>query len=109
VVTNIGAKLQIDQAEADARVARAAAEKRRAMAIARQQEMRAELAKSRALLVLAEAEIPAALAMAFRTGQLHIRPLRRETDTRNKTEVTKSDEFTRNHHARQKNVGIQIN
>jgi uncharacterized protein YqfA (UPF0365 family) len=109
VGTNIGAKLQIDQAEADVRVARAAAEKRRAMAIARQQQMRAELAKSRALLVLAEAEIPAALALAFRTGQLHTRPLRRETDTKMKTEVTKSDEFTRNQHARQKVVGIQIN
>ena len=78
VGTNIGAKLQIDQADADVRVARAAAEKRRAMAIARQQEMRAELAKSRALLVLAEAEIPAPLAIAFRTGQLHTRRLRRE-------------------------------
>ncbi len=93
----------------DVRVARAAAEKRRAMAIARQQEMRAELAKSRALLVLAEAEIPAAIAAAFRTGQLHTRRLRRETGTRNKTEVTKSDEFTRNQHARQKIVSIQIN
>ncbi len=75
VGTNIGAKLQIDQADADVRVARAAAEKRRAAALARQQEMRAELANSRAKLVLADAEIPAALAMAFRTGQLHTRRL----------------------------------
>ena len=107
VGTNIGAKLQIDQANADVRVARADAEKRRAMAIARQQEMRAEVAKSRALLVLAEAEIPTAIAMAFRRGQLHTRRQRQETDTRNTTELTKSDEFTRDHHARQKVVGIQ--
>lgn len=66
VGTNVGAKLQVDQADADVRVARAAAEKQRAVAIARQQEMRAKLAKSRAMLVLAEAEIPAALATAFR-------------------------------------------
>lgn len=71
VGTNIGAKLQIDQADADVRVARATAEKRRAMAIARQQEMRAQLANSRAMLVLAEAEIPAAIAVALRVGQLH--------------------------------------
>jgi uncharacterized protein YqfA (UPF0365 family) len=109
VGTNIGAKLQIDQAEADVRVARAAAEKRRAMAIARQQEMRAELAKSRALLVLAEAEIPAAIAMAFRAGQLYTRRLRRETGTRNNTELTKSDGFTLAHHTRTNVVGIQNN
>ena len=109
VGTNIGAKLQIDQAEADVRVARAAAEKRRAMAIARQQEMRAEVAKSRALLVLAEAEIPAAIAMAFRRGQLHTRRLRRETDSRNTTELTKSGEFTLAHHTRTTVVGIQNN
>lgn len=67
---NIGAKLQIDQANADVRVARAAAEKRRAMAIARQQEMTAKLAQSRAKFVRAEAEIPVAMAGVFRTGQL---------------------------------------
>ena len=109
VGTNIGAKLQIDQADADVRVARAAAEKRRAMAIARQQEMGVELAKIRASLVLAEAEIPKALATAFRKGQLHTRPLRRETDSGNKTDVTKPVEFTRNHLARKKNFGTRIN
>jgi uncharacterized protein YqfA (UPF0365 family) len=109
VGTNIGAKLQIEQAEADARVARAAAEKRRAMAIARQREMRAEVAKSRVLLVLAEAEIPTAIAMAVRRGQLHTRRLRRETDSRNTTELTKSDEFTLAHHTRTTVVGIQNN
>lgn len=107
VGTNIGAKLQIDQAEADVRVARAAAEKRRAMAIARQQEMRAEVAKSRVLLVLAEAEIPTAIAMAFGKEQLHTRRLRRETDSRNTTERTTSNEFTLAHHTRPTVVNFQ--
>jgi uncharacterized protein YqfA (UPF0365 family) len=70
---NIGARLQSDQAEADTRMARARAEARRAEAIACQQEMKAKLTQSRALLLLAEAEIPAALALAFRAGQLHAR------------------------------------
>ena len=78
---NIGAKLQIDQADADVRVARAAAEKRRAMAIARQQEMRAKVAQSRAMLVLAETEIPAALAVAFRAGQLYSKRGRRAAES----------------------------
>ena len=70
---NIGARLQTDQAEADMRMAQARAEVRRAEAIARQQEMKAKVTESRAMLVLAEAEIPAAIAMAFRAGQLHAR------------------------------------
>jgi uncharacterized protein YqfA (UPF0365 family) len=67
---NIGARLQTDQAEADMRVARARAEVRRAKAIAGQQEMKAEVTERRALLVLAEAQIPAAIAQAFRAGRL---------------------------------------
>ncbi len=67
---NIGARLQADQAEADTRVARAKAEKRRADAIAREQEMKADVAKQKANLVLAEAEVPIALAGAFRAGNL---------------------------------------
>ena len=66
---NIGARLQTDQAEADMRMAQARAEVRRAAAVAQQQEMRAKVAERRALLVLAEAELPAAIAMAFRAGQ----------------------------------------
>jgi uncharacterized protein YqfA (UPF0365 family) len=73
---NIGARLQSEQAEADTRVAQARAEARRAEAIACQHEMKAKVAHSRALLVLAEAEIPAALAWAFRAGQLHARRVR---------------------------------
>jgi uncharacterized protein YqfA (UPF0365 family) len=67
---NIGARLQADQAEADTRVAQAAAEKRRADAIAKEQEMKADVAKQRAQLVLAEAQVPQAMAAAFREGNL---------------------------------------
>jgi uncharacterized protein YqfA (UPF0365 family) len=67
---NIGARLQADQAEADTRVAQAAAEKRRADAIATEQEMKAGVAAKRAQLVLAEAEVPQAMADAFRKGNL---------------------------------------
>jgi len=67
---NIGARLQADQAEADTRVARAKAEERRALALAREQEMMAEVARNRAQVVLAEAQVPLAMAGAFRQGQL---------------------------------------
>lgn len=67
---NIGARLQADQAEANMRVARANAEERRALALAREQQMKAEVARNRALVVLAEAEVPLAMAAAFRNGHL---------------------------------------
>jgi uncharacterized protein YqfA (UPF0365 family) len=69
---NIGARLQADQAEADTRVARARAEGRRAMAVAAEQEQQAAIEESRAKLVDAEAEVPRAMAEAFRTGKLGI-------------------------------------
>ena len=69
---NIGARLQADQAEADKRVAQAKAEERRAMAVAREQEMQASVVENRAKVVLAEAEVPKAIAEAFRTGNLGI-------------------------------------
>lgn len=65
VGANIGAKLQIDQANADKQIAQAKAEERRAMAVALEQEMRAKV-------VEAEAEVPHAMAMAFRNGNLGI-------------------------------------
>lgn len=71
---NIGARLQTDQADADTRIARAQAEIRRAEAVAREQQMKAMVTKNRADLVLAEADIPAALAAAFRAGQLGKKP-----------------------------------
>ena len=69
---NIGAKLQAEQAEADKRVAQALAEKRRAMAVAEEQENVATIAANRAKLVLAEAEVPKAIADAFRSGNLGV-------------------------------------
>ncbi len=69
---NIGAKLQADQAEADKRRFQAEAEKRRAMAVAQEQENVAKQAENRAKVVLAEAEIPKAMAEAFRSGHLGI-------------------------------------
>jgi uncharacterized protein YqfA (UPF0365 family) len=69
---NVGAKLQADQAEADMRVAQAKAEERRAMAAAREQEMTALTQENRAKVVLAESEIPKAIAQAFREGNLGI-------------------------------------
>jgi uncharacterized protein YqfA (UPF0365 family) len=69
---NIGAKLQADQAEADKRRFQAEAEKRRAMAIAQAAENRAKVEENRALVVLAEAEVPKAMAEAFRSGNLGI-------------------------------------
>ncbi|MCA9121868.1 MAG: flotillin-like protein FloA [Planctomycetaceae bacterium] len=67
----IGARLQADQAEADTRVARAMAEQRRAEAVAFEQEMKAKVAGNRAALVLAEAEVPQAMAEAFRQGLIY--------------------------------------
>ncbi|MDX2114909.1 MAG: flotillin-like protein FloA [Planctomycetota bacterium] len=69
---NIGAKLQTDQAEADKKRAQAQAEIRRAMAVAQEQEFRAEEQKNKALVVLAEAEVPRAMSDAFRTGNMGI-------------------------------------
>jgi uncharacterized protein YqfA (UPF0365 family) len=72
VGTNIGAKLQADQAEADKKRFQAEAEKRRAMAVAQAAEFTAEIEKNRALVVLAEAEVPKAMADAFRQGHMGI-------------------------------------
>ena len=67
---NIGAKLQTDQADADRRVAQAKAEERRMMAIASEQEMKAQVQANRAQVVLAQAEVPLAIAEAFRNGRI---------------------------------------
>lgn len=69
---NIGARLQADQAEADTRVARARAEGRRAMAVSQEQENFAAIEENRGKLVEAEAEVPKAIAEAFRTGRIGI-------------------------------------
>jgi uncharacterized protein YqfA (UPF0365 family) len=89
VGANIGAKLQIDQANADLKVAEAKAEERRAMAVAVEQEMKAKTQDARAKLVEAEAEIPQAIATAFRNGNLGImdyykmQNIKADTDMRN--------------------------
>ena len=69
---NIGAVLQMDQAQADKNIAQAKAEERRAMAVASEQEMKAKAQEARAKVIEAEAEIPKAMAEAFRTGNLGI-------------------------------------
>ncbi|HTU21694.1 MAG TPA: flotillin-like protein FloA [Gemmataceae bacterium] len=69
---NIGAILQANQAKADLQVAQANAEKRRALAVALEQEMRAKVEENRAQVVLAEAEVPRAIAQAFRDGHLGV-------------------------------------
>ena len=69
---NIGAKLQMDQAEADKNIAQAKAEERRAMAVALEQEMKAKAQEARAKVILAEAEVPLAMAEAFRNGNLGV-------------------------------------
>ncbi len=69
---NIGAQLQMDQAEADRRIAQAKAEERRAMAVAHEQEMKAAVQEMRAKVVEAEAEVPQAMAAALREGKLGV-------------------------------------
>lgn len=69
---NIGAALQIDQAQADKNIAQAKAEERRAMAIALEQEMKAKAQEARAKVIEAEAELPRAMADAFVKGNLGI-------------------------------------
>ena len=85
---NIGARLQADQAEADMRVARAKAEGRRAMAVAEEQEMIAQIEENRAKVLEAEAEVPKAIAHAFHSGKLglmdyyRLRNIQADTDMR---------------------------
>ena len=92
---NIGAKLQADQAESDKRRFQAEAEKRRAMAVAQAQENKADIEKNRALVTLAEAEVPKAMAEAFRNGNLGIMDYQRirnvESDTDMRNAIAKED------------------
>jgi len=69
---NIGAYLQMDQAQADKNIAQAKAEERRAMAVASEQEMKAKAQEARAKVIEAEAEVPKAMAEAFRSGNMGI-------------------------------------
>ena len=69
---NIGAELQADQAEADKKIAQAKAEERRAMAIAKEQEMKAEVVQMKSKVVEAESKVPLAIAKAFEEGKLGV-------------------------------------
>ncbi len=69
---NIGAELQTNQAEADLKVAQAKAETRRALAVAQEQEMKARVQEMRSKVIEAEAQVPMAIAEAFRTGKLGV-------------------------------------
>jgi uncharacterized protein YqfA (UPF0365 family) len=93
--SNIGARLQADQAEADKRVAQAQAEKRRAMAVAAEQEFKAHVQENRAKVVLAEAEVPLAMAAALRSGNMGVMDLYRlrniDSDTRMRTSIAGPD------------------
>lgn len=96
VDANIGAKVQIDQANADLKVAEAKAEERRAMAVAKEQEMKALSQEMRARVIEAEAEIPKAMAEAFRNGNLGIMDYYRmkniEADTDMRDSIARSDD-----------------
>ena len=87
---NIGAELQTDQAEADKRIAQAKAEERRALAVAMEQEFKAEAQKQRAQVIAAEAQIPLAMADAFRKGNLGVMDFQRYRNLQADTSMRQS-------------------
>ena len=84
---NVGAQLQIDQAEADKRISQAKAEERRAMAVAQEQENIAAVQGMRARVIEAEAEVPKAMAQAFRDGHLGVMDYYRMQNVQSDTEM----------------------
>ena len=90
VGANIGAKLQIDQASADLKVAEAKAEERRAMAVALEQEMKAKAQEARANVIQAEAEIPKAISQAFVSGNLGVMDYYKMQNVQADTEMRQS-------------------
>ena len=97
---NIGAALQIDQANADKNIAQAKAEERRAMAVALEQEMKAKAEEARANVIQAEAEVPKAMAEAFRSGNLGIMDYYRmkniQADTDMRTSIAQPESASSN-------------
>ena len=93
---NIGADLQTHQADADKRVAQARAEERRAMAVAEEQEMQAKVVEMKANLVSAEAQVPLALAEAFKQGHMgvmdYVRYNNIQSDTSMRQAIATTDE-----------------
>ena len=98
---NIGATLQMDQAQADKNIAQAKAEERRAMAVALEQEMKAKAEEARANVIQAEAEVPKAMAEAFRTGNLGIMDYYRmkniQADTDMRSSIARPDSHPAGH------------
>ena len=87
---NIGAELQTDQAEADKRIAQAKAEERRALAVAMEQEFKAEAQNQRSKVIAAEAQIPLAMAEAFRNGNLGVMDYQRYRNIQSDTAMRQS-------------------
>lgn len=87
---NIGAQLQTDQAEADKRIAQAKAEERRAMAVAKEQEMKAYTQEMEAKVVEAQAEVPHAIAEAFKAGNLGVMDYYNMMNIQSDTEMRKT-------------------
>lgn len=87
---NIGAQLQTDQAEADKRIAQAKAEERRAMAVAKEQEMKAYTQEMEAKVVEAQAEVPHAMAEAFKKGNLGVMDYYNMMNIQSDTEMRKA-------------------
>ena len=87
---NIGASLMTDQAEADKRIAQAKAEQRRAMAVAKEQEMKAYTQEMKAKVVEAEAKVPEAMADALRQGRLGVMDYYRMNNINADTQMRKA-------------------
>lgn len=87
---NIGAKLLMDQADADKKIAQAKAEERRAMAVANEQEMKAEVQKMKSKVVEAEREVPIAIAEALRSGNLGVMDYYKMNNINSDTDMRKS-------------------
>lgn len=87
---NIGAQLQMDQANADKNIAQAKAEERRAMAVAAEQEQKAKAQEARAKVIEAEAQIPLAIAEAFRNGKLGIMDYYKLENVKSDTQMRQS-------------------
>lgn len=102
---NIGAQLQMDQAEADKKIAQAKAEERRAMAVATEQEMKARTQEMRAVVIQAEAEVPKAMAEALRSGNLGVMDYYNmqniQADTNMRNSIVSSDSANKNHAKKQ--------
>ena len=87
---NIGAKLLMDQADADKKIAQAKAEERRAMAVASEQEMKAEVQKMKSKVVEAEREVPLAIAEALKSGNLGVMDYYKMNNINSDTDMRKS-------------------